>query len=103
MANLTRDLLARAIYELHPYVAPQEYLGVMGTDGSGILQLVGGGPYTWAQAVEADAMFAGVSFYRPLTARAYRAADAVLCALRAEAALASFAHPAQQQVLPAGR
>lgn len=75
MIELNRETIAKALYELDPYVAPQEYLGC---EASGALQLVGGGVYTWEQAKEADAAFAAVSFYQPLTADAYRMADAAL-------------------------
>lgn len=75
MTELNHETIAKALYELDPYVAPQEYLGC---EATGALQLVGGGVYSWEQAKEADAAFAAVSFYQPLTAEAYRMADAAL-------------------------
>jgi hypothetical protein len=109
MCKLDRDAVARALYELDPYVAPPEYLGC---ERVGVVQLVGGGAYSWEQALEADAAFGGLAFYEPLTAEAYRMADAAL-AVRdypPRGAVGEFAiawggepHGGPQLVLPLGR
>jgi hypothetical protein len=100
MCKLDRDAVARALYELDPYVAPPEYLGC---ERAGVVQLVGGGAYSWEQALEADAAFGALAFYRPLTAEAYRMADAALAAVAPVPARGLGAMDAQQQLLPLGR